>query len=108
MAYKQTVELGNYELDTWLSWAQLVIKSKDYHSAIEILNQGLEFFPENANIPYTLAGLHLELNNREKGRIYLVNALQINFEERTIFTTSFPQFSNLVWIKNIIEDCNRS
>jgi len=107
MAFKQTVELGNYELDTWLSWADVVIKNGNLFAAIEILKQGYEFYPENAAIPYILAGLYLEINNKNKARVHLVNALETDFEQRFIFEETYPHFSSSTWVKNIIADCNR-
>jgi len=45
-AFKQAVKLGNYELDTWLKWAEILHLNNDLPSAIQILSQGLEFFPK--------------------------------------------------------------
>ncbi len=108
VAYKQTVELGNYELDTWLSWAHVVIQNGELDAAIQILIQGIEFYPENATIPYTLAGLYLETNNKIEARLHLVNALQLNFDQLSVFEESYPQFSSSPWVKNIIDDRNRA
>ncbi|WP_411031516.1 tetratricopeptide repeat protein [Spongiimicrobium sp. 3-5] len=101
-AYKQAVDLGNYELDTWLEWADVVVKNKDMDSALQILKQGLEFYPEKAEIQYKMAGAYLMMNNKIKGEESLINALSLDFEKLSEFEQSFPQFYETEWVKNIV------
>ncbi len=103
-AYKQTVDLGNYELDTWLNWAEVVTRNKDFDSAIQILTQGLEFYPEEAEIEYKMAGLHLMLNEPIKARNLFTNALRSDLDKLSIFETEFPRFYHSDWAQNIISN----
>ena len=77
-SYKQTVDLGNYELETWLNWAKVVKHNKEPDAGIQILTQGLEFYPENAEIEYDLAGMLLAMNNTDAARAHLIKALKLD------------------------------
>lgn len=102
-AFKQAVDLGNYELDTWLYWSDVLILNKDVPSAIEILLQGKEFYPESAEIQYKMAGFYLQINEPTKAQQLLTNALRINFEKRHLFEKEFPQYAYSEWAKNIMD-----
>lgn len=101
-AYKQAVDLGNYELDTWLHWADVVMRGKDMESTMQILRQGLEFYPEKAEIHYKMAGVYLLMHDKVKGKESLENALHLDLEKLSLFQDGFPQLYGTEWIKNIV------
>lgn len=107
-AYKQTVELGNYELDTWLKWADVACNTHDILSAIQILSQGREFYPDNARLPYKMAGLQLLANDSINARISLIDALKIDIEKLFLFEEEFPQFAETEWTLNIIANIKKA
>ena len=101
-SFKQAVDLGNYELDTWLGWASAVKENKDYTSGLQILAQGQEFYPESAEILYKIAGFHLLANDKINARIRLIDALKNNSEKLQMFQEEFPQYFATEWAQNII------
>lgn len=101
-SFKQTVELGNYELDTWINWAEVLIQNEDLPSAIEILLQGQEFYPEEAQIDYKMAGLYLLGNDPEQAEARLVKALKSNIKKLSFFKLEYPKEYNSDWAQNII------
>lgn len=105
-AYQKMIDLGDCELKTWLLWSSLVIKKGDARSALQILQQALEFYPKNADILYKIAGSHFILDQTIKAKEYLVKALEYSTKKLTIFKLEFPQFKNNAWINNIIEEFN--
>ncbi|MGB5819376.1 MAG: hypothetical protein WBG90_07805 [Saonia sp.] len=107
-AYKQAVDLGNYELDTWLNWTDVVMQNKDLDSAIQILIQGLEFYPEKAEILYKMTGVYLLLHDKINAEKNLVNALKLDTEKLALFQTEFPQFYSIDWTQNIISDTKKA
>ncbi len=107
-AFKQTVELGNYELDTWRNWAKILLKLKDYQSAIQVVSQGLEFYPENAELHYILSGLHLKTDNQSLAREKLHEALQLNPEKSVVFLHLYPEFEQLEWVQKSIKTNNKA
>ncbi|SFW28465.1 tetratricopeptide repeat protein [Cellulophaga fucicola] len=108
MAYQKMVDLGDCELKTWLLWSSLVLKKGDPHSAIQILQQALEFYPSNSDVLYKIAGAHMVLDQTIKAKEFLVKALKANTKKVAMFKLEFPQFKNNVWINNIILEFGNS
>lgn len=107
-ACKKLVELGSYELENWVCWADMLKKTGEYHSALTILLQGLECYPETPDLEYRIAGicyLHLEAL---KGDFYLKNALKHNYEKHAIFKELFPTVFSNTSVKNIITDFKKA
>lgn len=101
--FKKTLELGNYELNTWLSRGDLLIKLGEPEAAIYNFDQALEFYPENAELEYRLAGLYFLINENDKGIFHLKNGLRYNEEYAFIIEELFPEVSNKILVKNILK-----
>ncbi|NRD19658.1 tetratricopeptide repeat protein [Winogradskyella eckloniae] len=106
--YKRTIELGNYELDTWLNRTDILIELGEYQGAIFNLLQAAEFYPENAEIEFRLAGLYFKVHQTEEGRFHLKNATQINVDYSFIISELFPQIQEKPLIKAIISEAKKS
>jgi tetratricopeptide (TPR) repeat protein len=102
-AYKQTVELGNYELDTWKNWAQTLAKLQDFESAVQVLLQGLEFYPDDAELNYLLSGIYLKTNNIKLAKEKLGLALQLNPKKSVVFLQLYPEFEKIKWVRDSIK-----
>lgn len=98
--YKKTLELGNYELETWLSRADILILLGEYEAAIFNLDQTAEFYPDNEEIEYRLAGLYHMMGKPNQGIIYLESALQLNIEFYFIIEELFPA----VYLQNEVQE----
>ncbi|MFD0798616.1 tetratricopeptide repeat protein [Maribacter chungangensis] len=103
-SFKNAVDLGDYELSTWLKWAEVAQKNNDIEGGIQILKQGKAFYPNNLKILYTMVGLLLLAGDRINARIYLLDALKLDRETKKIhlFQKKFPEFGNSDWLKTII------
>lgn len=101
--YKKTLELGNYELKTWLSRADILIQLGEYEAAIFNLDQTLEFYPDNEEVQYRLAGSHFMLGKENDALVYLNNSLRINSEFYFIIEELFPAIYSLNTVQVIIE-----
>ncbi|WP_298894771.1 tetratricopeptide repeat protein [uncultured Psychroserpens sp.] len=88
--YKKTLDLGNYELQTWLSRADILIALGEYEASIINLIQAAEFYPETAELEFRLAGLNFTLNQNSKGHYHLKNALLLNHEYEFVLEELFP------------------
>ena len=102
-SYKQAVELGNYELDTWKSWAKILRKLEDFESAQQVVLQGLEFYPEDAELNYLLSGLYLKNENIRLAKEKLNIALQLNAKKSVLFLQLYPEFKNIKWVQESIK-----
>jgi len=88
--YKKTIELGNYELDLWLSRADILTSLGEYEAAMFSLDQTADLYPENEEVQYRLAGLYYMMDKADQGYIYLQSALQLNAEHYFILEELFP------------------
>ncbi|NJB37618.1 tetratricopeptide repeat protein [Croceivirga sp. JEA036] len=102
-AYKQAVELGNYEFSTWSNWAKTLHHLKDSAAAIQVLLQGLEFYPNHAELIYQLSGLYLTNNQQDLAKEQLTIALQLNPKKSKVFSELYPEFQQVKWIQDTIK-----
>lgn len=100
--YRKSLELGNYELETWITRCDILIKLGEYNPAIKNLLQASEFYPETAEIEYRLAGLYFSLNESDKGHFHLKNALKIDAEYVIIIEELFPKLFKRKSIRSLI------
>ncbi|WP_298239251.1 tetratricopeptide repeat protein [uncultured Algibacter sp.] len=101
--FKKTLELGNYELNTWLSRGDLLIKLGELEAAIYNFEQAVEFYPENAELEYRLAGLYFALNENDKGTFHLKNGIRFNEDYGFIVEELFPDVANKILVKNLLK-----
>lgn len=102
--YKRTLDLGNYELDTWLNRIDILIQLGEYEAASIILIQAAEFYPETADVEYRLAGSYYALMEPEKGHYHLKNGLILNPELDFILHELFPMVAKMQSVKTIIQE----
>ena len=101
--YRRTLELGNYELETWLSRTDLLIKLGEYQAAVSNLFQATEFYPENVEIEFRLAGLFYVLKESQKAEFHLKNALRADTDFLMILEELFPKVYARTRVRQIIE-----
>ncbi len=101
--FKKTLELGNYELNTWLTRCDILIEIDEPEAAIYNLLQAMEFYPENAEIEYRLAGLYHVTNETEKASFHLKNALLYNPDYIFIIEELFPETYKSSFLKKALK-----
>ena len=102
LAYERLVNLGNYELQTWLDWAGVLLQLQDYTKGIEALRQGLEFHPENSSLNYMLAGFYMMEAKANEASFFLKNAYAINPNELDVLYETFPASRASVLVKDTL------
>ncbi len=108
MGYKRTLELGNYELETWIDRSDILTALGEYNAAIFNLIQATEFYPENVEIEYRLSGLYFTTLQIEEGRFHLKNATSRNSDYSFIIPELFPKLENMPMIKAIISESKKT
>ncbi len=98
--YRKAVEFGDTSLETWLFWVDILQFLGEFDMAIETLLQSTEFFPENFEIEYRLAGLYYMLQKSVKGKFHLYNGLRLSHENHNIIEDLFP----VVWLKKTVQN----
>jgi tetratricopeptide (TPR) repeat protein len=86
-----------------LSRGDLLIKLGEPEAAIFNFEQAVDFYPENAELEYRLAGLFFLLNENDKAIFHLKNALKHNEEYAFIIEELFPEVANKILVKNILK-----
>jgi tetratricopeptide (TPR) repeat protein len=98
--YRKAVEFGDYQLDTWLYWVDITQFLGEFDTAIQTLLQASEYFPEEYEVEYRLAGLYFMLNENEKGTFHLSNGLRLSYKNNTLLKELFP----VVWERKTLQD----
>ena len=101
--YRKAVEHGDYMLDTWLFWVDILQFLGEFESAIQTLLQASEYFPEEYEIEYRLAGLYLMLQETAKGKFHLSNGLRLNYKNRMLLEHLFPTVWDMKLVQKAIE-----
>ncbi len=102
--YRKALELGNYELETWLNRSDILKYIGESDAAIQNMHQAIEFYPDNAEIEYRLAGLHYEKHEYKQGEIHLRKALELDIEFLIILEELFDKVYKLTLVQNIIRE----
>ena len=98
--YRKAVEFGETGLETWLFWVDILQFLGEFESAIQTLLQASEYFPEENEVEYRLAGLYFMLTQNTKAKFHLSNALRLNFDNHIILEDLFPA----VWTKKMVQN----
>jgi len=106
--YKQAVDLGNYELETWKNWSEVLKKIGDFDSSIQVLVQGLEFYPDSAVLSYKLAGMYLKNNDVTEAKKILADAMEMDLAKLQLFDEEFPEFSEVKWVKALVSKIKKT
>lgn len=106
--FRRSIELGNYEMETWLSRCDILIELGEYDAAINNLLQATEFYPENAEIEYRLAGLYYKLLEDNKAEFHLKNGLDLDDEFSLIIEELFPNIFIKKRVQQLIKDHKRA
>ncbi len=107
-SFKQAVDLGNYELDTWLRWAEVLRLNRETEAAVEVLLQGAEFHPEAAEIRYRLAGVYHELGRDGQACEHLKAAIFQAPGKLKAFKTGYPDFCQAPCVQLIIKESRKA
>ena len=98
--YRKAVEFGDYQLDTWLFWVDILQFLGEFESAIQTLLQASEHFPEEYEVEYRLAGLYFIIHDDKKAKFHLSNGLRLSFKNRTLLEEFFP----VVWARKMVQN----
>jgi len=101
--YRKAVEYGEYKLDTWLYWIDIMQFLGEFDSAIKTLLEAGEYFPEEFEIEYRLAGLYFMVPDVKKGKFHLTIALTLNSSKVNLFEEFFPVISQRKVVQNLIK-----
>lgn len=103
MGYRKAVEFGDSQLDTWLFWVDILQFLGEFDNAIDTLLQASEYFPEEFEVEYRLAGLYFMQHKDEKGSFHLANGIRLSGANVTLLEDLFP----VVWSRKAVQSAIR-
>ncbi|MDG1822789.1 MAG: hypothetical protein P8H25_05390 [Flavobacteriaceae bacterium] len=102
MAYERMINLGNYEVQTWLDWASVLVQLQEYENGINAIRQGLDFHPDNSTLQYMLAGFYMMQAKASEASFFLKNAYKINPKDLDVFYETFPSSRTTPLVKDTL------
>lgn len=105
--YRKAFESGDVNLDTFTLWTDVLKYLGEFESAIEILTDATEIFPEEYEIEYRLAGLYFLINQTKKATIHLNNGLELNYKNKTVLKDYFPVVWERIEVQKLIAKFNK-
>jgi tetratricopeptide (TPR) repeat protein len=105
--YRKAVENGDSHLDTWLYWVDVLLKIGEHKTCINTLLQASEYFSDEYEIEYRLAGLYFTIDDDKLGTYHLVNALHQNLKKNSILQELFPQIWDNKKVQKLINMKNK-
>lgn len=96
IAFKSTIELGNYELDIWTAWLDTLIFLNEWEKVAIVGQQAKEFYPEEITIDFRLAGAAFKLGKTIEMDYFLQN---IRLQKESLpqeLQELFPRMAKLI------------
>lgn len=90
IGYRKCIELVDYKLQYWLDLVDTLLKVAKWQDAKTVLENATEFFHDEVELNYRLAGIYYKTLDSEKGEFYLSSALRQDPEAVEILRRNFP------------------
>lgn len=104
--YRKAVELNDFEFDTWMYWIDSLLEMGNLEEAQKNLIIASEYFPDEAEVEYYIAGIYFKNLNFDLGEEHLLKGLAIDSEFTSEFFEIFPELNDNIYIKRIIDNFN--
>lgn len=86
-----------------MNWSYIYYEQGDYQKAANVLLQGLDELPDEADLYYRMTVYLIEAGRFKEAFNYLENALILNFEGHATLYEFFPQLETQKALFKIIE-----
>lgn len=100
--FRKSMEYGDFEFETWIKRCDILIELKQFETALNIMEQAHQFYPEEAEIEYRLAGLYFSINNDTLGYVHLKKGLALEVDYALIIEDLFPEIFTNKEINNLL------
>lgn len=100
--FRRAIELGNYELETWLHRADILLKLGENEAIVSHLKHAMDFYPEEPELEYRLAGAYFLNGEPIKGYYHLQNAYKTDPEFVIILEELYPECLQLSEVQSLL------
>ena len=90
IAFQNTIEMGNYELLVWLEWLDTLIFLNEWEKAASVGQQAKEFYPDQIELDFRIAGCFQKLGKSIEMEYYLQNVAQHSNDLDEALLQKFP------------------
>lgn len=105
---KRSLELGNFELETWLSRIDTLIDLKDYQEALMTCDHASDFFLNNVELLFRLSGIYFLLDQTTKSLEFLKKAIAIEADYAVLNQDLFPELFKDQHVLDLLKKHNLS
>jgi pentatricopeptide repeat protein len=92
IAYQNTIQLGNYELEIWIEWMDTLIFLNEWEKMITIGHQAKEFYPDSAEIDFRIAGSYRRLSLLNEAEFFIQDLRKNKKDPPENLLNLFPEF----------------
>lgn len=96
IAFQNTIEMGNYELLVWLEWLDTLIFLNEWGKASSVGQQAKEFYPDQIELDFRIAGCFQKLGKSIEMEYYLQNVAQHSNDLDQELLLKFPQLARQI------------
>jgi len=101
VSYDRAIEKGEFEIDSFLGWADLLRKQNQLEQSLKVLQEAMEIHPEESRLYFVMSGIYLKLGKNEKAKSAFRKGLEINPAELREFETRYSEHLQLPWVTNM-------
>lgn len=107
-SYQKVIELGYEGHDLWIDYAKLLHDAGYYKDCELTLADGIQKFPDEAELYYRMCGLQIELGRKKDAMCFLENALELNYDKHVDLFEFIPELAKDLEIISMINSYNKS
>ncbi len=95
IAYQNTIELGNYELEIWIEWMNTLIFLNEWEKLITIGHQAKEFYPNAEELDFRIAASYQKLSRLNEADFFIQDLNKKKKKPSESFLEFFPDFKRI-------------
>ncbi|MBN1252954.1 MAG: tetratricopeptide repeat protein [Bacteroidales bacterium] len=103
-SFKNAIDLNYSDVQIWIEYSKLNFGTKHIYKTINILSEAFEYYKDNVEINYRLAGYLAKIENFSSAAFHLKLALNIDFLRISIFREVYNKKNEM--LENLIEQFN--
>ncbi len=104
LAYQKAIHLGSHDNDLWLQWAEVLEKINESDTAICVLQQGLELYPDDIEIIFRLAQLYLKNKNNACAKTQIIKIIEIISKKVQHLGNNLDGINTVASLQKLVED----
>ena len=106
-AYEHAANLDSASPEVWVEWSLLHYEQGDYEKAVDLINEGIDELPEEAELYYYATAYLINAGKYKEAFQYLENALLLGYDQHPMLFEFFPELETQKALYKIIDQHRR-